>query len=49
MSELMTDQTNNGKKFHFKKIKRDSKIKSLNENIKFLEGKVSAIMIEKEE
>lgn len=45
----MARQTANNKALQLTRIKKDSKIKSLQDNIKFLESRVSQIMTEKEE
>lgn len=49
MEEAMAVQTANSKALQLSRIKKDSKIKSLQDNIKFLEGRVSQVMTEKEE
>ena len=45
----MTLQTQENKSLQLSRIKKDSKVKSLQENINFLEERLSSMLTEKEE
>ena len=49
LSRLMSQQIEENKSLQLSRIKKDSKIKSLQENIKFLEARLSSMLTEKEE
>jgi len=49
LSRLMNLQTQENKSLQLSRIKKDSKVKSLQENINFLEERLSSMLTEKEE
>ena len=49
LSRLMSMQTQENKSLQLSRIKKDSKVKSLQENINFLEERLSSMLTEKEE
>ena len=49
LSSIMTTQMQENKNLQLGRIKKESRIKSLQENISFLEGRLSDMLTEKEE
>ena len=49
LSRLMKQQTQENKSLQSSRIRKDSKVKSLQENINFLEERLSSMLTEKEE